>query len=271
MRTLWVTTLTGGALAMGLVAAGGAVAQQPTSPPSQPTVGVRAACTGGVFAGRWQRPDGSIIEFTQAGAQLFGSGLGINQTMSGRARGDVASGTFTVPGGSGSFSLTLSADRSAATYMGTTFSGAPDGPYVWTFTQCDPQTVTNPVGANLGSVIPAPQVVGAGPTSIVAPGIISIGSFTSSKCVLVRVASAKPARTLVTIFSGTRSRRLFGQKLVVFRQPGAQTMCIKVPARAKTFNMRTKLGLALGYSLGATPRPKAKPTRPTIKPIKLVP
>jgi len=117
-------------------------------------------------------------------------------------------------------------------------------------------------------VIPAPQLVGAGPTSAVAPGIISIGSFTTSRCVLVRVSSTAPARTLVTIFSGVRSKRLFGQKLVIFRQPGSVRTCIPVPANAKSFNLRTKLGLALGYSKGAA---APKPNAPTIKPIRLVP
>lgn len=165
----------------------------------------------------------------------------------------------------------FAADGKSFTYTGTRTDGRPDGTFTWPFRQCDPQTVANPVGANLGSVIPAPQLVGAGPTTAVAPGIISIGSFTSSRCVLVPVASNRPARTLVTLFSGQRSTRVFGQKLLVFRQPGARKVCIPVPARARTFNVRTKLSFALGYSLGATPRPGAAPTRPTVKPIRLVP
>lgn len=272
MRKFFVTVTTGTILLAGLVAAGSAAAQQaPPATPTQVTPGVRAACPGGVFAGRWTRPDGKVVEFTQSGRKLFGSGIALNQTMSGTVSGTAARGTYTLRNGSGPFMLTLGADQNSLEYSGRTTNGSPEGPFTWTFRECDPQTVANPVGANLRLVIPAPQLVGAGPTSVVAPGIISLGSFTGSKCILVRVASTEPARTLVTIFSGVRSKRLFGQKLVVFRQPGARKVCIPVPARAKTFNVRTKLGLALGYSKGATPRRNAKPNRPTIKPIKLVP
>ncbi len=36
-------------------------------------------------------------------------------------------------------------------------------------------------------------------------------------------------------------------------------------------NLRTKLSFVLGYSKGARPNPDAKPTKPAVKPIKLVP
>lgn len=273
MTKFFMTVTTGAAVLAGLAVAGSAGAQQAApATPTQAAPGTRALCPGGAFAGRWTRPDGSVIEITQSGRKLFGSGLRVNQTISARVSGaSTASGTYTLRNGSGPFTLTLAADQSSLEYTGRTTNGTPEGPFTWTFRECDPRTVANPVGANLRAVIPAPQLVGAGPASVVAPGIISIGSFRSSRCVLVRVASTVPARTLVTIFSGVRSKRLFGQKLVVFRQPGARSVCIPVPARAKTFNVRTKLGLALGYSKGATPRRGARPNRPTIKPIRLVP
>ncbi len=242
---------------------GGGVEPRSTQP--------RPICPGGRFAGRWVRPAGDIISFTQNGSVLFGRGLTSPQTMSGTVSGGTARGTFTIPDGSGPFTLTLAPDLRTLTYNGETTGGDPDGPFTWTFASCDPDTVADPVGADLGRVIPNPQVVRAGPTTIVAPGTISIGSFVRSKCVLVRVASQRPARALVSIFSGRRSIRLFGQRLVVFRVPGAKQVCIRVPFRARTFNVRTPLAVALGYAAGATARPGQRRTRPTIKPIRLVP
>jgi hypothetical protein len=52
---------------------------------------------------------------------------------------------------------------------------------------------------------------------------------------------------------------------------GPQGTCIKVPARAKTFDVRTPLSFAVGYALGARARPGQRPTRPVIRPITLVP
>jgi hypothetical protein len=89
--------------------------------------------------------------------------------------------------------------------------------------------------------------------------------------VTVLVASAKPARVLVTIFSGRRSIRLFGQRLVVFAAAGRKETCIRVPARAKTFDVRTPLRFAVGYALGARARRGERATPPAIRPIRLVP
>lgn len=232
----------------------------------------RPACVGGRFAGRWRSPSGNVFVFSQTGSTLFGRGLSFAQTMNGTVSGSTARGTYTLPaGGSGPFTLTLAPDARTFSYTGATTGGVPEGPVTWTFLTCDPEAVADPLGADLARVIPSPQVLQAGPTTIVAPGTISIGSFSRSKCVLVRVASARPARALVSIFSGRRSIRLFGQRLVVFRTPGARRVCIAVPFRARTFNVRTRLSVALGYALGATPRPSQPRTRPTIKPIRLVP
>jgi hypothetical protein len=87
----------------------------------------------------------------------------------------------------------------------------------------------------------------------------------------VIVRSAEPARVLVTIFSGRRSTRLFGQRLLVFTAPARRTACIRVPAHAKTFDVRTPLRFAVGYALGARRRPGERATRPVIRPIALVP
>jgi hypothetical protein len=128
-----------------------------------------------------------------------------------------------------------------------------------------------PAVTDLGREIPSPREVRAGPATATAPGVISLGSLKRSKCVRVAVVSVRPARVLVTIFSGRRSIRLFGQRLVRFAKPGRTSVCILVPKRAKTFDVRTPLRFAVGYALGAGARPGQRATRPTITPIRLVP
>lgn len=124
---------------------------------------------------------------------------------------------------------------------------------------------------DLRTLIPSPREVRAGPAVATAPAVLSLRSLRGSKCVRIAVSSVRPARVLVTIFSGRRSIRLFGQKLVRFAAAGRATTCIPVPARAHTFNVRTPLNFAAGYALGARARPGERPTRPVIRRIALVP
>jgi hypothetical protein len=124
---------------------------------------------------------------------------------------------------------------------------------------------------DLETTIPRPRVVRAGPATATAPAELSLRSLRRSKCVAVLVRSARPARVLVTIFSGRRSVRLFGQRQVVFRAAGRARTCIPVPARARTFDVRTPLSFAVGYALGARGRAGQRPTRPAIRAIRLVP
>jgi hypothetical protein len=128
-----------------------------------------------------------------------------------------------------------------------------------------------PLPPDLSRTIPNPQTLRAGPTRARLPGRVSLRSLRRSKCVLVQVATARPARVLVTLFSGRRSVRLFGQALVRFPRPGQRTVCIRVPLRARTFDLRTFLRAALGYKLGTAPRRGEPSPRPTIRPIRLVP
>jgi hypothetical protein len=128
-----------------------------------------------------------------------------------------------------------------------------------------------PLVPDLLNEIPSPRRVRAGPTIATAPSRISLRSLRSSKCVRVAVVSVRPARVLVTIFSGRRSIRLFGQRLVVFPAAGRTTTCIPVPRRAKTFDVRTPLRFAVGYALGARRRPGQTSPPPVIRPIRLVP
>lgn len=136
-----------------------------------------------------------------------------------------------------------------------------------------PRSVGRPFALvpDLETTIPSPRRVRAGPAVVTGPAQLSLRSLRRSKCVAVLVSSAKPARVLVTIFSGRRSVRLFGQRLVVFRAAGSTRTCIQVPKRARTFDVRTPLRFAVGYALGARSRPGQRATSPVIRPIRLVP
>jgi hypothetical protein len=132
----------------------------------------------------------------------------------------------------------------------------------------------SPDGPDLSRTIPNPRTIRNGPARVTVPGRISLGSLRRSRCVRTKVVSARRARVLVTIFSGTRSRRLFGAELVTFRRPGKQIVCIPVPRRARTFDARTQLRAAVGVALGAVDRvgaPREPRLAPVIRPIRLVP
>lgn len=128
-----------------------------------------------------------------------------------------------------------------------------------------------PLVPDLETTIPNPRQVRAGPAIVVGPATLSLRSLRRSKCVATIVQSGRPARVLVTIFSGKRSIRLFGQRLLVFIAAGRRTTCIRVPARARTFDVRTPLSFAVGYALGARARVGERPTKPVIRPVRLVP
>ena len=132
----------------------------------------------------------------------------------------------------------------------------------------------SPEGPDLSRTIPRPQTIRNGPARVTLPGRISLGSLRRSRCVRTKVVSARRARVLVTIFSGIRSRRLFGAELVTFRRPGKKIVCIPVPRRARTFDARTQLRAAVGVALGAVDRvgePREPRLAPVIRPIRLVP
>jgi hypothetical protein len=132
----------------------------------------------------------------------------------------------------------------------------------------------SPDGPDLSRTIPNPRTIRNGPARVTVPGRISLGSLRRSRCVRTKVVSARRARVLVTIFSGIRSRRLFGAELVTFRRPGKRIVCIPVPRRARTFDARTQLRAAVGVALGAVDRvgePREPRLAPVIRPIRLVP
>lgn len=136
----------------------------------------------------------------------------------------------------------------------------------------DPMTFTvTPAAPNLATTIPSPGTVRGGPTQVTYPRRVSLRSLRSSRCIRVVAVSRRPARVLVTIFSGRRSIRLFGQKDVRFLRPGRKIVCIPVPRRAHTFNVRTPLSFALGWKLGSRPVRGEVAPPPRIVPIRLVP
>lgn len=236
-------------------------------PPPPPPASVRTNCPGGPWSGLWTAAGSSVFSFTQNGSTLSGTIVGESETINGTIAGDVVSASFRIPEGTGTLMFTIAPDHGSFVSVGTTTTGQPSGPRTSTFVGCS----SAPTGANLGTTIPAPQVVTAGPTSIVAPGTVSVTSFTRSKCVLVSVASGKPARILVSIFSGNKSIRLFGQKRVVFLRAGRRRVCVPVPYRAHSFDVRSRLNVGLGYVVGATVKPGERKPAPVIKRINLVP
>jgi hypothetical protein len=240
-----------------------------TEPRATPSAITRPLCPGGPWSGLWQGPR-SVFTVVQSGSTLTET---TNRGETGRATitGNTATGTFNLPGdpGTGTFVETLAPDGLSFSSTGTTTSGAPDKPLTATFIGCS--TGTTAPAPNLQTTIPNPQTLTNGPTTIVAPGTISLRSLRRSKCVLVRVGSRQPARVLVSIFSGRRSIRLFGQRLVVFTAPANRQVCIPVPFRARTFNVRTPLRVALGYTAGARRQTSGRKPPPVIRPISLVP
>jgi hypothetical protein len=234
------------------------------TPPPAPA---RALCAGGPWSGMWARTDnGAVVSISQRGSTLSGTVVDDPETFSGTAAGSSAEVRFRRTGGTGTYRFTLAPDLASFTSRRADAAGDPT-PATLAFVRC----AQGLEAVDLTRTIPAPQTIQGGPTTIVAPGTVSITSLTRSKCVLVRVASARPARILVSIFSGRRSIRLFGQARVVFRAPGKRRVCIAVPFRAHTFNVRTRLNVALGYAVGAEPRRGERKPRPVIRRIRLVP
>jgi hypothetical protein len=252
---------TGFALSWTYVTGGNEPRETPPPAPARPL------CAGGPWAGMWSRTDvTALVSISQRGNTLSGTVVDDPETFSGTIAGNAADVRFRTPGQTGTYRLTLAPDLATFTSRRTDPGGG-TSPVTLAFVRC-PQGLE---GVDLTRTIPAAQTIQGGPTTIVAPGTVSITSLTRSKCVLVRVASARPARILVSIFSGRRSIRLFGQARVVFTAAGKRRVCIRVPFRAHTFNVRTRLNVALGYVVGARARRGERKPPPVIRRIKLVP
>jgi hypothetical protein len=133
--------------------------------------------------------------------------------------------------------------------VGTVITSAPRGS-LWTTYVQDPATI-----------IENPRTFRNGPATITAPKRISINKLKRSKCVNVKVAVSEQARVLVQIFSGPKSRRLFGQKIVAFRTAGTKYVCVRVPFRAKTFNPRAPAGILVAVRKGTASGRQGPPAR----------
>ncbi|MGD9573757.1 MAG: hypothetical protein AB7V62_17900 [Thermoleophilia bacterium] len=132
---------------------------------------------------------------------------------------------------------------------GTVVTTAPRAS-LWTTYVQDPATI-----------IENPRTIRNGPATITAPRRISIGKLRRSKCVNVKVAVTEPARVLVQIYSGPKSRRLFGQRIVAFTAPGTKYVCVRVPFRAKTFNPRAPAGILVAVRKGNARGNQGPPAR----------
>jgi hypothetical protein len=64
------------------------------------------------------------------------------------------------------------------------------------------------------------------------------------KCVIVKVTATRAGKVFVGVYSGKKSRRAFGQKLLNFTGPGTKSVCMPVPNRAKNFDPRTTRAFA---------------------------
>ncbi|MEW6582225.1 MAG: hypothetical protein AB1416_05650 [Actinomycetota bacterium] len=124
-------------------------------------------------------------------------------------------------------------------------------------------TVTGPpntAGIPDTTGIPNPQVIRRGPAIYVVPKKPSLRSLRRKKCVNVRVQTTRPAAIRVAIFSGRKSIRVFGAAVVRFTAPGKRLVCIRVPLRARTFDVRQPFRFAFAFKAGARPKANAPAT-----------
>jgi len=106
-----------------------------------------------------------------------------------------------------------------------------------------------------------PLVTRRGTSIFVTPRRPSVAELRRRRCVLVRVQTTRPARIRVAIFSGRRSVRLFGATVVRFRNPGTRAVCVRVPLRARTFDVRQPFRFAFAVKAGAVARRNEPPGR----------
>lgn len=125
--------------------------------------------------------------------------------------------------------------------VGTVSTGRPRAALWTTVVQPPDQVVDNP------------RTIRNGPATVIAPKGVSLAKLKRTKCVNVRVTATRPSRVLVAIFSGTKSIRVFGQAIVRFPAPGTKVVCVRVPLRAKTFDVRTPAKIAIAVRNGARP------------------
>lgn len=165
----------------------------------------------------------------------------------------------------------LVAGASAAGGVGLVVGAGPDGAG-WAVWQEGNSSANRVLAAPLTTAVDDPSVPDT--TGIVNPRVIRnrgallvvssrvpLAAARKKKCVLVRVQTTKPARIGVAIFSGAKSIRVFGRATVRFTKPGKKLICIPVPLRANTFNIRKNYKYAFAVQDGAKPKKGEKPPR----------
>ena len=135
-----------------------------------------------------------------------------------------------------------------------------NGTYNQWFTVAAPPAAAGGVNT---SGIADPRVIRRGSSTFVIPRHPSRAALRRTKCVNVRVQTTKPAVIRVAIFSGRKSVRVFGATIVRFTKPGKRLVCIRVPLRAHTFDVRSPFRFAFAVRLGAHPPKTAKTTLTT--------
>lgn len=134
------------------------------------------------------------------------------------------------------------------------------GTYNQWFTVAEPPAAAGGVDT---SGIDDPRIIRRGSSTFVVPRHPTRAALRRTKCVNVRVATTRPAAIRVAIFSGRKSIRVFGATIVRFTKPGSRIVCIRVPLRAKTFDVRKPFRFAFAARVGAHPARSAPTTLTT--------
>ena len=138
-----------------------------------------------------------------------------------------------------------------------------NGIYNQWFTVAGPPVGAGGAGGVDTSGIDNPSVIRRGSSTFVIPRHPSLGALRKTKCVKVKVGTTVPAAIRVAIFSGRKSIRIFGATVVHFTKPGSRIVCIRVPLRAHTFDVRKPFRFAFAVRLGAHPARATKATLTT--------
>ena len=228
----------------------------------------RALCPGGPWAGIWARADnGLAASFLQNGSTLSGTFIDDPETLSGTITGTTADVRWRTPRASGAYRFTLAADLASITVRAVG-AGADPTPVTVLFQRCN----RGLEGVDTSRTIPAPQTIQGGPTTIVAPGTISLTSLTRSKCVLVKVASTPPgADPRLDLQRAPQHPPVRPEAGGVH---GAGTRARVHPGALPRPHLQradARSNVALGYAVGARARRGERKPPPVIRRIRLVP
>lgn len=125
-------------------------------------------------------------------------------------------------------------------------------------TLAEPTTATDPSVPDTTGIV-NPRVTRRGTTILVSPRTPGLAALRRSKCVNVRVQSTRAASVRVAIFSGRKSVRIFGATVVRFPKAGKKLVCVRVPLRARTFDVRQPFRFAFATRYADTPANRPVP------------